>query len=818
MSRGRFLLDTSLATLAVAVSILARPLPALAAAIVPPPDGSTSRNLALDSGVTATAQSTFPGYAPSNVIDGNTDTKVGSATSWANAHSYGPDGRLPQWLEVALPVQRVIEGITLYTSAGYVIKDYDAEFWADSAWQPLLQQRGNGQTVVNHSFPAITARRIRIVGRRGPDNQPSYVRINELQILGHDTPRAWSSSVLDAGSDWQRVEVEGDDADGAPTIHEVLAVLKGGSGVANAPIPQSIKDDLAGAAPTDMLVVSDTIAQEIAISEAQGALTPRLLEIAEPPDETDETYDESARALGRGCSDKLVTKGRSVNFNGPFSSSPIGVGAFEGSFEVSGGVKMTASVEARFARKRFKLIRWCIPYGYRFLGASVSGQAEVDQGSSFDGKVNYPKNWEWDIANIDLGGETFFIGPVPVYLDFDLPITAGVELSASATGTVRYNGAQAGIATFQANCDPSCTASGDWNFTRQPDQPLFNAGISARIQATPWVQAAFKVSVYHEAFLFAQVGVRPKLETDIWGYAGNTCGDADQSGGNESVSALTVDLDGSLYLTGEVSFLKRAQSWDDLWHIRGHILFADLLSGSTALQPMVAGPVSTPPNTATSYGISMRPCWPYNDQVEYRVEPQDGATQWVKGPAHDSAPVSLLWSTIGSKSITARALADDHGRDLNAATTRSVQVVAGGVNLARSATASASSTYWGYAASRVNDGSRNTTVGGPYSWTNAGWTAPNGSLPQWVQLDFGTNKTFSKVEVYTSSGYPIRDFDVQYWDSFAWVTVVTVNANTALHISPPPFTPVTARLVRIYARGGPTNQPSWARVNEFEVY
>jgi hypothetical protein len=86
-----------------------------------------------------------------------------------------------------------------------------------------------------------------------------------------------------------------------------------------------------------------------------------------------------------------------------------------------------------------------------------------------------------------------------------------------------------------------------------------------------------------------------------------------------------------------------------------------------------------------------------------------------------------------------------------------------------------------------------------------------------VQLDFGVSKTFSRVNLFTSAGYEIRDYDVQYWNGASWVTLVTVNGNTSVQRSHT-FAPTSARLVRIYARGGPLGQPSWARVNELEVY
>lgn len=140
----------------------------------------------------------------------------------------------------------------------------------------------------------------------------------------------------------------------------------------------------------------------------------------------------------------------------------------------------------------------------------------------------------------------------------------------------------------------------------------------------------------------------------------------------------------------------------------------------------------------------------------------------------------------------------------------------GNVNLALAATVSASSTYGGYSPLRAKDGSQSTALGGASSWCNSGYGS--GYPPQWIQLDFGVAKTFSSVVVYTSSGYPIRDYDVQvYSQQTGWTTVAKVQNNTALKITST-FPTQNARLVRILTLSGPTYQPGFTRINEFEVY
>ncbi|MEJ2855283.1 MULTISPECIES: discoidin domain-containing protein [unclassified Saccharothrix] len=139
-------------------------------------------------------------------------------------------------------------------------------------------------------------------------------------------------------------------------------------------------------------------------------------------------------------------------------------------------------------------------------------------------------------------------------------------------------------------------------------------------------------------------------------------------------------------------------------------------------------------------------------------------------------------------------------------------------NFARTGIAAASSTYPGYSPARVNDGSANTSLGGAYSWANNAGTYPPGN-PEWVQVDFGVDKTFRRVVVHTSAGYPIKDFDVQVWNGVTFVSVAAVRNNTALSTTVTFATgPRTSRLVRILGLSGPTHQPGYVRVNELEVY
>jgi hypothetical protein len=135
-------------------------------------------------------------------------------------------------------------------------------------------------------------------------------------------------------------------------------------------------------------------------------------------------------------------------------------------------------------------------------------------------------------------------------------------------------------------------------------------------------------------------------------------------------------------------------------------------------------------------------------------------------------------------------------------------------NLAKTATASASSTYPAetYSVTRVKDGKLTATVGGAYSWTNV-----ENALPAWLELDFGTTRALTLAQLYTSAGYPIRDYQVQVWNGASWVVAATVTGNSSL-VRAHDLTGFSGSRLRIYGTSGPSWQPQYVRINELEVY
>lgn len=178
-----------------------------------------------------------------------------------------------------------------------------------------------------------------------------------------------------------------------------------------------------------------------------------------------------------------------------------------------------------------------------------------------------------------------------------------------------------------------------------------------------------------------------------------------------------------------------------------------------------------------------------------------------------------LWSADGTTEITEGEVTEGMrvtvtSQDGQRSRTYIVRTVFdNGENLARSATATASSVESSfYSAAAVNDGNNSTD-----SWS--GWAAIE--FPAWVELDFGEERTFNRVDVFTKLYYEQKGYTLQFWDGAAWADIVTVTGNVADHRAHV-FEPVTSSKLRLWTTQGNVRQDGGAekvaRVNELEVY
>jgi hypothetical protein len=493
----------------------------------------------------------------------------------------------------------------------------------------------------------------------------------------------------EAKNGWRRVPFESVDELGRPMSSEIYEIV-GTKGVTYAPVPELIRDQLieqmaaADDSETVSFALTAPIVDEIALSLKQGAPTAMLLKYASQDPGSFDDRQTIMGADGRfstmsSCSDTFVTRSRSLSYTPSISGSQTFGGGFSGTVSASGGGNLNATGEVQIRVLRTRIFWTCVPYGVRFQHARVFGNLNLNSTLNLNGTLNYanPNPIEFTIAKPFLGGFAFAVGPVPVYIGFNLPITAGAEISATVTGQVQFNAGFSASGSFNYICTGS-SCSGTQNFTtsfQNPSNP-FGASINGRIQPSPFAEVAVRAFLFHDAFAYAQVGLRAYLRGDLWAYSGNMCGDADGNGINENVSALTFNLDWQLALKAKVAALGNPWS-TTLWTSnRWHIRFWDLIgSGSTALRPMIGGPSSTGVNALTTYTARMRPCYIYADTINYVLGWGDSTSSSFSGAPASPVARTKQWGTTGIKTLTLRPVSDSHGRVFNVNLTNSRNIL-----------------------------------------------------------------------------------------------------------------------------------------------
>ncbi len=221
--------------------------------------------------------------------------------------------------------------------------------------------------------------------------------------------------------------------------------------------------------------------------------------------------------------------------------------------------------------------------------------------------------------------------------------------------------------------------------------------------------------------------------------------------------------------------------------------------------------------------------------VDFTVQYWDGSN-WVTVPGGSVTGNNLVWRKLTFTPVTTTAIRVTVNNALGT-WSRVAELEAYSdappVNVARPAnggSATASSTYnAGYPASGAIDGDRR-----GLNWGNGGYwnDATPDSFPDTLQVNFSGTKSISEVDVFsvqdnfmspseptptmTFTQYGLVDFNVQYWNGSAWVTLpngaITGNNLVWRKITFPALSTNAIRIVVNNALG------TWSRVAEIEAY
>lgn len=472
-----------------------------------------------------------------------------------------------------------------------------------------------------------------------------------------------TAQVMSTGSGWRRIEAAPLSSAGSNMLWEVNR-----AGVASLPVSQYQKD-----------LINAAFADEPGSGTANDIIffSEELLAAMEQPSfpsgyEPYIEYQASASSTGGttasfsfGCEWKSETRNRTYNYSEslfdrsfPFSS-PI-QGQLTLDLPVSGQVTLAATYK----------IRKCfgVPVGFKFVGASASGNAAITGTGDLQASASASALWEneWKLTEPELGDVSFSIGWIPVRLVFTLPVYAGVSFEAAIAGQVSAHLDASATGTFNYNCTPD-TCTGSSNFTDQFEFTGPDGSVTVDLKAKAHARVMLRVGLYDSDFAYVEGGVKAYAKAGIWGYYGNTCGDADGNGSNETVEALVADL-----MWG-YQFAYGTGGWilsDQLNYTGGgeyYLGWRDLLGTgrSTALQPMILGPASATQWTTQTYTIKMRPCYPYTNTVNFTMSPSgvwSGGTSVT--PPSGTTTVQRSFATLGNNTISATATSDSFGRNL----------------------------------------------------------------------------------------------------------------------------------------------------------
>ena len=469
---------------------------------------------------------------------------------------------------------------------------------------------------------------------------------------------------LEQGDGWRRIQVTGSAEDGdtgaTEELDEEFYVFQGRAAIDRAPslhprtraaVAQSMARDGGKGSPLAQATGDDPDDEEIIIVPARSR---QVIE-----------REDQVRTIGF-CDDETKNYSKTYNFDRSFNHTKSTVnGSFHGSASFSARLQGSATATVKYKIKR-DWYTLCAPI---IVIQKVTLAASSDLLASAALNAEFQRAWSWqrEIAAPTLA--TFIIPGVYIPVTVSLPIDVGLNAAGRATlnATARYSA--------HARFDVGCKSSG-CSGTRSATHGFTPSGtpsmdVTGRVKVTPWVMASVRASVIADWLASAEVGVRAGVPTDLFAYAGNTCGDGNGDGSNEAVSATTVDLSLDVDLVVGARFLVPVGTWT--WGLLDRHLAFWKLGGDSAIDPIFHD-TSVAGGTVTMAG-KMRPCWPYNDAVNYRVLWSDGTMSNFTAHPDTLNTLSHPFAAFGIKLIRLQALSDARGRNIGGLSTDVVNVL-----------------------------------------------------------------------------------------------------------------------------------------------
>ena len=219
------------------------------------------------------------------------------------------------------------------------------------------------------------------------------------------------------------------------------------------------------------------------------------------------------------------------------------------------------------------------------------------------------------------------------------------------------------------------------NLSLDFDPPEPELALEGQASGRAWLRPGIRVGLYSDALAYAEASGRLFLQGDLWGYLGNSCGDADGDGHNEGVGGATTDLSMGFDVLLELSIFGSNRSWTVYGWERPLAFYAlDFPDLASPLEPFIeaenpaAQALPLQVGETGEWRVKMRPCYPYPDAVAVDVEPAIGSGT-LTVPPREGKVAALRFDRPGTYRYEFTALRDEKDRTLGTSRQLIVEVV-----------------------------------------------------------------------------------------------------------------------------------------------
>lgn len=260
------------------------------------------------------------------------------------------------------------------------------------------------------------------------------------------------------------------------------------------------------------------------------------------------------------------------------------------SLDIIGHAKAEAAAKIDYRYKR----KWKIPYKVKVDFIDSNLKYDFQGNLRLHGKADRTfAGREFELFQAKVYDNFFMVGAIPVQVDIKTYVRFGTgDLILSAAGELgaykplRLKGEFSYVCDNQ-NCIKQSESFNNFDESLSVGNIAYQVIASAKIE--PYLNAAIRGRLYWGS-IYAEVGLQPSIPLELFGYAGNLCGDG--LNGNEHVQAGLLKADLRAGVTWKTRFITYTPDRNYKQFYRTPLGYKDLLNPSTALSPIIRPVVS----------------------------------------------------------------------------------------------------------------------------------------------------------------------------------------------------------------------------------